>query len=163
VQNRRHAARIDAEQATQALPTKRTTDFAMVTVDVTRNGTVGIDRVTYSVPSRLVGRRLNAHLFDDRIELFLGPDRVMSTPRVRISHPHRGHSIDFRHMIGNLRRKPGALRNLVYREALFLTTPTGGPGKPSTPSSTDGRPAAMPSLLDIAARATVRRAGPADR
>jgi hypothetical protein len=42
------------------------------------------------VPSRLVGRRLNAHLFDDRIELFLGPDRVMSTPRVRISHPHRG-------------------------------------------------------------------------
>ncbi|MFX8351158.1 IS21 family transposase, partial [Acinetobacter baumannii] len=76
-------------------------------------GTVAIDRVTYSVPSRLVGRRLNAHLFDDRIELFLGPDRVMSTPRVRISHPHRGHSIDFRHMIGNLRRKPGALRNLV--------------------------------------------------
>jgi hypothetical protein len=90
-QNRRHAARIDAERRVlKALPARRTTDFAMVTVDVTRNGTVAIDRVTYSVPSRLVGRRLNAHLFDDRIELFLGPDRVMSTPRVRISHPHRG-------------------------------------------------------------------------
>jgi hypothetical protein len=90
-QNRRHAAHIDAERRVlKALPARRTTDFAMVTVDVTRNGTVAIDRVTYSVPSRLVGRRLNAHLFDDRIELFLGPDRVMSTPRVRISHPHRG-------------------------------------------------------------------------
>src|SRR3546814_8552731 len=119
-QNRRHAARIDAERGVlKALPARRTTDFAMVTVDVTRNGTVAIDRVTYSVPSRLVGRRLNAHLFDDRIELFLGPARVMSTPRVRISHPHRGHSIDFRPLIGNLSRKPGAMRNLVYREALF--------------------------------------------
>jgi hypothetical protein len=119
-QNRRHAARIDAERKVlQALPPKRTTDFTMVTVHVTRNGTVSIDRIIYSVPSRLVGRRLNAHLFDDRIELFLGPDKVMSTPRVRVSHPHRGHSIDFRHMIANLRRKPGALRNLVYRDALF--------------------------------------------
>ncbi|MFZ5665980.1 MULTISPECIES: hypothetical protein [unclassified Sphingobium] len=62
------------------------------------------------MPSRLVGRRLNAHLFDDRIELFLGPDRVMSTPRVRISHPHRGHSIDFRHMIGKPRTDTSSTR-----------------------------------------------------
>src|SRR3546814_1300815 len=40
-QNRRHAARIDAERRVlKALPARRTTDFAMVTVDVTRNGTV---------------------------------------------------------------------------------------------------------------------------
>lgn len=101
------------------LPPRRTTDFTMVTADVTRNGTVAIDRVLYSVPSRLVGRRLNAHLYDDRIELFLGPDRVLSTPRVRVKFPARAHSIDFRHVVANLRRKPGALRNLVYREALF--------------------------------------------
>jgi hypothetical protein len=71
------------------------------------------------VPSRLVGRRLHAHLFDDHIDLFLGPDQVMTTPRVRVPRPGRGHSIDFKHMIGNLRRKPGALRHLVYRDALF--------------------------------------------
>src|SRR3546814_10335653 len=119
-QNRRHAARIDAERRVlKALPARRTTDFAMVTVDVTRNGTVAIDRVTYSVPSRLVGRRLNAHLFDDRIELFLGPDRVMSTPRVRIRHPNRGHSINFRHIIGNLRRKPGPLHTPDYPAPTF--------------------------------------------
>lgn len=125
----------------------------MVTVDVTRNGTVAIDRVTYSVPSRLVGRRLNAHLFDDRIELFLGPDRVMSTPRVRISHPHRGHSIDFRHMIGNLRRKPGALRNLVYREALFPDHAYRRAWQ-AFDAQLDGRQACRDAvaLLDIAAR-----------
>lgn len=119
-QNRRRASLVDAEQRLlKPLPSRRTTDFAMVSVDVTRNGTVGIERVTYSVPSRLVGRRLHAHLFDDRIDLFLGPDKVMTTPRVRIPRPGRGHSIDFKHMIGNLRRKPGALRHLVYRDALF--------------------------------------------
>src|SRR3546814_6327347 len=71
-QNRRHAARIDAERRVlKALPARRTTDFAMVTVDFTRNGPVAIDRVTYSVPSRLVGRRLNPHPFNDRIKPFL--------------------------------------------------------------------------------------------
>lgn len=119
-QNRRRASLVDAERCLlKPLPPHRTTDFAMVSVDVSRNGTVGIDRVIYSVPSRLVGRRLHAHLFDDRIDLFLGPDQVMTTPRVRIPRPGRGHSIDFKHMIGNLRRKPGALRHLVYRDALF--------------------------------------------
>lgn len=119
-QNRRCLALIEAEKRTLApLPPRRTTDFAMVSVTVTRNGTVGIERVVYSVDPRLVGRRLHAHLFDDRIELFFGPDMVMTTPRVRMAHHERGHCIDFRHMIGNLRRKPGALRYLVYRDALF--------------------------------------------
>ena len=121
-QNRRRTALVDEERRLLGpLPPRRTTDFTLVSADVTRNGTVSIDRVTYSVPSRLIGHRLHAHLHDERIELFLGPDRVMTTTRVRIKHPGRGHSIDFRHVVGNLRRKPGALRYLVYRDALFPT------------------------------------------
>lgn len=119
-QNRRRAALIDQERRVlRSLPARRTTDFAMLSVDVTRNGTVSIERVLYSVPSRLVGQRLHAHLYDDRIEIFLGPDRVMTTPRVRVKFPARAHHIDFRHVVANLRRKPGALRHLVYRDALF--------------------------------------------
>jgi hypothetical protein len=121
-QNRRRGALVDEERRVlKALPPRRTTDFTLISADVTRNGTVSLARVTYSVPSRLVGRRLHAHLYDDRIELFLGPDKVMTTPRVRVKHPDRGHSVDFRHFIGNLRRKPQALRYLVYRDALFPT------------------------------------------
>jgi hypothetical protein len=121
-QNRRRNALVDEERRVlKPLPPRRTTDFTLISADVTRNGTVSLDRVTYSVPSRLVGRRLHAHLHDDRIELFLGPDKVMTTTRVRVKHPDRGHSVDFRHVIGNLRRKPQALRYLVYREALFPT------------------------------------------
>lgn len=121
-QNRRRAALVDEERRVLGpLPPRRTTDFTLISADVTRNGTVSLDRVTYSVPSRLVGRRLHAHLYDDRIELFCGPDKVMTTTRVRVKHPDRGHSVDFRHFIGNLRRKPGTLRYLVYRDTLFPT------------------------------------------
>jgi hypothetical protein len=121
-QNRRRNALVDEERRMlKPLPPRRTTDFTLISADVTRNGTVSLDRVTYSVPSRLVGRRLHANLYDDRIELFLGPDKVMTTTRVRVKHPDRGHSVDFRHVIGNLRRKPQALRYLVYRDALFPT------------------------------------------
>ncbi|WP_416365342.1 Mu transposase domain-containing protein [Sphingobium sp. JS3065] len=77
--NRRKARLVDQERRLLGrLPSHRTTDFAMIAVDVSRNGTVPIERVIYSVPSRLVGRRLHAHLCDDRIDLFLGPDKVMS-------------------------------------------------------------------------------------
>ena len=37
----------------------------------------------YSVPSRLIGQRLSIHLFDDRLDGYLGADRVVERPRVR--------------------------------------------------------------------------------
>ena len=85
---------------------------------VTRNSTINVDRVLYSVPSRLIGHKIEVRLFDDRLECFLGPDPVMRMIRVRTDRV-RGHSIDYHHLIGTLRRKPQALRYLVYREALF--------------------------------------------
>jgi hypothetical protein len=42
----------------------------------------------------------------------------MRMTRVRTDRA-RGHAIDYHHLIGTLRRKPQALRYLVYREALF--------------------------------------------
>ena len=152
-QNRRRAALVDEERRVLGpLPPRRTTDFTLISADVTRNGTVSLDRVTYSVPSRLVGRRLHAHLYDDRIELFCGPDKVMTTTRVRVKHPDRGHSVDFRHFIGNLRRKPGALRYLVYRDALFPTHAYLRAWQ-ALDAATDARQACrdMVALLDIAA------------
>ena len=152
-QNRRRAKLVQEERSVlQSLPPRRTTDFTLISADVTRNSTIGLDRVTYSVPSRLIGRRLHAHLFDDRIELFLGPDRVMTTPRVRVKYPARGHSIDFRHFVANLKRKPQALRYLVYREALFPTHAYARAWE-ALDDALDARQAcrAMVALLDIAA------------
>jgi hypothetical protein len=117
--NARRAKPIAAERETlKALPKRRTTDFAMMTAKVTRNSTINVDRIIYSVPSRLIGQKIEVHLFDDRLECFLGPDPVMGMTRVRTDRK-RGHAIDYHHLIGTLRRKPQAIRYLVYREALF--------------------------------------------
>jgi hypothetical protein len=78
-------------------------------------------RVFYSVPSRLIGHRLNVHLYDDRLDCFLGSTRLVTLRRGRPpqgSGKH-GHVVDYRHVIHALRKKPMALLNLVYRDQLF--------------------------------------------
>lgn len=154
--NRRRASLVQEERRTlKPLPRHRTTDFKLLTIDVSRNGTISVDRVLYSVPSRLVGCRLNAHLYDDRLELFLRADLVMTTHRVRSKPPKRGYNINFRHLIGNLKRKPGALRNLVYRDALFPSHAFRRAWQ-AFDEQLDSRQAcrSMVALLDIAAQTT---------
>jgi hypothetical protein len=124
----RHTARRKAGVAKEreklrALPKRRTTDFAKVSVPVTRNSTISVDRVLYTVPSRLIGHKLEIHLYDDRLDCFFGATLVATMERVRVKHPRRGHRINFHHVIGTLRKKPQALRNLVYRDALFPGAP----------------------------------------
>ena len=72
----------------------------------------------------MIGHRLRVRLYDDRLECFLGSTPVLTLPRARVSY--RGvrtartvHVVDYRHVIHALRRKPGALLNLVYRDQLF--------------------------------------------
>ncbi len=56
----------------QALPPQRTTDYSEQVVRVTTSSTIEVQRVLYTVPSRLIGERLRVHLYDDRLEGFLG-------------------------------------------------------------------------------------------
>ncbi|WP_157752228.1 hypothetical protein [Shewanella benthica] len=45
-----------------SLPARRTHDFSEQYVKVTSSSTISIKRVTYSVPSRLIGVTLLAHI-----------------------------------------------------------------------------------------------------
>ena len=102
------------------LPPRRAEDFDTIRVHVTSAGGFMLRRVFYSVPSRLVGHQLTVRLHDDRLELFLGATPLMELPRGRARPDGRtGHVVDYRHVIHSLRRKPMALRNLVYRDRLF--------------------------------------------
>ena len=70
----------------------------------------------YSVPSQLVGERLKIHLYDDRLEAWLGGDYLFTYSRVRAeAGKRRARSIDYRHMISNLKKKPMAF----YRSQPF--------------------------------------------
>lgn len=119
--NARNRARIEAERPyLQALPAGRAADYEETLVRVTNSGGFTLRKVFYTVPSRLIGHRLRVRLYDDRLQLFIGATALMSLPRGHSGQNGKhGHVVDYRHVIHSLRRKPGALANLVYRDQLF--------------------------------------------
>jgi hypothetical protein len=119
---REHAVRVEAATL-RPLPARRTTDFTETVVRVTKTGGFLVHSVFYSAPSRLIGQRLRVHIYDDRIEAFLGATGVVSHPRQRARGDGvRVHQVDWRHVIGSLRRKPQALAGSVYRDSFFPRT-----------------------------------------
>ena len=102
------------------LPEHKTTDFGEARAFVTTSSTIGVRGVIYSVPSRLIGMTLKVHIYDDRLECFIGSDHVVKLERKR-RHHHRVHQIDYRHVIGALAHKPHAFRNYIYQDEMFPT------------------------------------------
>jgi len=118
--NRRCAEALAVErQQLQALPARRTTDYSEQVVSVTTSSTIEVKRVLYSVPARLIGERLRLHIFDDRLEGFVGSTRAISLPRVYAVNHARARCIDYRHLIGALARKPQAFRYSQLRDDLL--------------------------------------------
>jgi hypothetical protein len=102
------------------LPPRRTTDHDEASVRVTSSSGFILRKVFYTVPSRLIGYRLNLRIYDDRLDCFVGQSLVLTLPRGRPpSDGRRIQMVDYRHIIHSLRCKPMALLNLVYRDALF--------------------------------------------
>lgn len=119
--NAHNRKRIEVERPSLApLPKRRTADYEEKIVTVTSSGGFILRRVFYTAPSRLIGHRLRVHLYDDRLECFLGSTPMMTLRRGRqVSGNKSGHVVDYRHVIHALRKKPMALNNLVYRDQLF--------------------------------------------
>ena len=118
--NRRIVKLVVEERAfLNPLPERKTCDYTEERIRVTSSSTISIKKVTYSVPSRLIGMILKIHLYDDRLECFVGGDYVCTLQRFRKQKQCR--SIDYRHVIGTLIRKPQAFRNYIYKEELFPT------------------------------------------
>ncbi len=122
--NRQRATAVQAERAhLKPLPQRRATDFTEIVVPVTRTGGFLVKSIFYSAPSQLVGQRLRVHLYDNRLEAFLGSTLVVSHPRARgRGDGHRVHVINYHHAIHALRRKPQALWRSIYRDSLFPRT-----------------------------------------
>lgn len=118
---KRNAERIRAERSQlRALPFSPGVAYTETVVRVTTSSTFTLRRVVYSVPARLIGERLRVHLYDDRLVLHIGGRALMTVTRLRPG-PDGGRvrSIDYRHVIGWLARKPRALAGLSFREELL--------------------------------------------
>lgn len=82
---------------------------------VTAWSTITVDKAVYSVPSRMIGVKVKALAYPDKIEVYYGNNLVQEIPRLK---PGQG-KINYRHVIGSLVRKPGAFAGYQYREDLF--------------------------------------------
>jgi len=119
--NANNRKRIELERTRlTALPKRRSADYEEKIVTVTSSGGFILRRVFYTAPSRLIGHRLRVHLYDDRLDCFLGSTPMMTLRRGQpVSNSKGAHVVDYRHVIHALRKKPMALPNLVYRDQLF--------------------------------------------
>jgi transposase InsO family protein len=119
--NARITRYIEAERhALQPLPPGRSCDYEEKVVTVTTSSGFTLKKVFYTVPSRLIGRRIRVRLYDDRLDILVGGTWLMTLNRGRPDPSGKnGHVVDYRHVIHSLRKKPMALLNLVYRTQLF--------------------------------------------
>lgn len=104
------------------LPFNKARDFDVEFVKVNTSSTFILRAVYYSVPSKLIGMKLKVHIYDARIECFLGTNLVITLERRRReSNKKRPRVIDYRHVIDSLARKPQAFRCYIFKEDLFPT------------------------------------------
>ena len=119
--NARVALRLGVERAAlRSLPPRRTAEYEELPARVSKYSIFLVRGVQYSAPSQLIGQRLTVRLYTDHIECWLGGTRVLERPRLTHRDGQRHpRDIDYRHLIGALRRKPGAFARWVLRDAMF--------------------------------------------
>ncbi|MBA7710461.1 hypothetical protein ES703_119404 [subsurface metagenome] len=74
---------------------------------------------SYSVHSRLVKEQVDVRIYADYLEVWYAQKVVQTLPRLRGENKHR---VDYRHIIDQLVRKPGAFENYRYKDQLFPTS-----------------------------------------
>ena len=119
--NTRRAEKIDAERAVlTALPAKKACGWRDATVTVTRTGGFVLDKVFYTVPSRLIGNRLQVRIYNQHLQIYQNGTHQFDVQRLaRSPDGRRRHVIDYRHIIHSLKCKPMAMLNWVHRDGLF--------------------------------------------
>ena len=117
--NRRQ--RFHEEQAALArLPDERLDCEDMLRgLRVSSSSTIQVRTNTYSVPSRLIGVKVDVRIGAEQIVVTHQDHHVQTMKRLAGRH---GQSINYRHVIDSLVRKPGAFANYRYREEMFPTS-----------------------------------------
>jgi len=101
------------------LPERRMEDYTREQAQVTANSTITVKHNTYSVPSQLIGEKVDLRVYAERIEVWYAGTKIEDVPRLRGSGRH---SINYRHIAESLVRKPGAFAGYKYRSDMFPST-----------------------------------------
>ena len=118
--NERHERFAIEQQHLSPLPAgKLDTDDVVPGIRVSISSTIQVRRNTYSVPSRLIGEKVDVRIGAEWINVTHRGIAVQRMPRlIGVG----GSAINYRHVIDSLVRKPGSFENYQYREDMFPTT-----------------------------------------
>jgi hypothetical protein len=117
--NAARGARLETERALlRPLPLRRLPAYRELCCRVGQGSTLRAMGHAYSVPSRLKGERVRVRVHETRVEVLFADRLELDVGRGRGKN---GATINYRHVISSLVRKPGAFRCYRYREALFPT------------------------------------------
>ncbi len=115
--NGKRGLRLEQERAQlRSLPARRLPEYEEVEVQVSREALVRVGKQGYSVPARWSGRRLRARISETKIIFYDGMQPVEEVER------HRGDQgvyVNWRHVLPQLLRKPGAFARWRHRQQMF--------------------------------------------
>lgn len=118
--NRRNSKNFaDEKAALQPLPSYKTADYEVLSVKVSKLSMMVIKNMTYSMPSRLAGHVLTTHVYQNKIDCYLGSSKVDSLIRKYSTEQKSRYVIDYRHIIHALIKKPRAFRFCKYRNEIL--------------------------------------------
>ena len=102
-----------------SLPARRLEMARRLKARVDSGSTIHVGGNTYSLPSRLIGEKLDVHVGAEILDVWYGARKLDTLPRLRGRGQHR---IEYRHVIDWLARKPGTFEEYRFRDAMFPTS-----------------------------------------
>jgi len=109
----------DEQKVLQPLPMYGAQHYAEEYVKVRSSSTFVLKRVTYTVPSNLIGNTLCVHVYDDKLEVYVYGEWMLTL--LRLYAPPKGvaHQVDYKHLIHSLIKKPMAFRGSQLRDSML--------------------------------------------
>jgi hypothetical protein len=119
--NAARADRFAEEKAVlNPLPVTRLESCKRTKAKVRASSTIVVAKNVYSVNSRLIGETVDVRLYANHLDVWYG-QKCVEKGIARLRGEGR-HSVNYRHIIDSLLRKPGAFARYRYREDLYPTT-----------------------------------------
>ena len=118
--NRRNSKNFSTEKAAlQSLPLHKTADYDVISVKFSNLSMMVIKNMTYSMPSSLAGHTLTSHIYQNKIDCYLGGSKVISLVRKYRVEQESRYVINYTHIIHALIKKPRAFRFCKYRDEIL--------------------------------------------
>lgn len=104
------------QKALGPLPNRRLDAFGKQSQRVSRNSTILIRHNHYSVPSQLIGERVDVRIHADHLEVWYAGQMIERMERLRGEGKA---AINYRHIIHSLVKKPGAFARYRFQSSLY--------------------------------------------